>query len=98
MLDWLRRNSFNFVGEQFKVSPSTLVRYLLKMNKDITINWAMANITKLGIDEHSFRGHYLIITITDLSNKKLLAILKSDSQATLERFIYEIPNEYRAKI
>lgn len=98
MLDWLRRNSFNFVGEQFKVSPSTLVRYLLKMNSDLKIDWAMANITKLGIDEHSFRGHYLIITITDLSNKKLLAILKSDSQATLTRFIHEIPDEYRAKI
>jgi len=98
MLDWLRRNSFNFIGEQFKVSSSTLVRYLLKMNGDITIDWATAKVTKLGIDEHSFRGHYLIITITDLSNKKLLAVLKSDSQATLARFIREIPNEYRDKI
>jgi len=98
MLDWLRRNSFNFIGEQFKVSPATLVRYLLKMTGDIEINWAAADITKLGIDEHSFRGHYLIITITDLSNKKLLAVLKSDSQAALERFIREIPDEYRAKI
>ena len=98
MLDWLRRNSFNFVGEQFNISPPTLVRYLLKMNKDIKIDWATANVTKLGIDEHSFRGHYLILTITDLSNKKLLAILKSDSQATLERFISEIPAEYRDKI
>ena len=97
-LDWLRRNSFNFIGEQFKISPSTLVRYLLKMNGDIKINWAAANVTKLGIDEHSFRGHHLIITITDLSNKKLLAVLKSDNQRTLERFIHEIPHEYRAKI
>lgn len=98
MLDWLRRNSFNFVGEQFKVSPSTIVRYLLKMNGDIKIDWDMANITKLGIDEHSFRGHYLIITITDLSNRKLLAVLKSDSQATLAGFINGIPTEYRDKI
>ncbi|MDA3840339.1 MAG: ISL3 family transposase [Patescibacteria group bacterium] len=98
MLDWLRRNSFNFIGEQFNVSPSTLVRYVLKMNGDININWRTANVTKLGIDEHSFRGHYLIITITDLSNKKLLAVLKSDSQETLARFIREIPEEYREKI
>ena len=98
VLDWLRRNSFNFIGEQFNVSPSTLVRYLLKMNSNIKIDWATANVTKLGIDEHSFRGHYLIITITDLSNKKLLAILKSDSRAALEKFIREIPAEYRDKI
>ena len=98
MLDWLRRNSFNFIGEQFKISPSTLVRYLLKMNGDISIDWATANITKLGIDEHSFRGKYLIITITDLSNKKLLAILKSDNQATLAQFIAQIPSKYRNRI
>jgi len=98
MLDWLRRNSFNFISEQFKISTSTLVRYLLKMNSDIKIDWATANITKLGIDEHSFRGKYLIITITDLSNKKLLTILKSDDQKTLKQFIREIPSEYRDKI
>jgi len=98
MLDWLRQNSFNFISKQFDVSSSTLVRYLLKMNGSIKIDWINANITKLGIDEHSFRGKYLIITITDLSNKKLLAILKSDSQATLAKFISEIPSEYRDKI
>ena len=98
MLDWLRRNSFNFIGEQFKISPSTLVRYLLKMNATVKIDWAADKITKLGIDEHSFRGHCLIITITDLSNRKLLAVLKSDSQAALAEFIREIPPEYRDKI
>lgn len=98
MLDWLRQNSFNFIAKQFDISSSTLVRYLLKMNGSIKIDWENSNITKLGIDEHSFRGKYLIITITDLSNKKLLAILKSDSQATLTQFIREIPNKYRGKI
>lgn len=98
MLDWLRQNSFNFIAKQFNVSSSTLVRYLLKMNGNIKIDWASANITKLGIDEHSFRGKYLIITVTDLSNKKLLAILKSDNQATLAKFISEIPSKYRDKI
>ncbi len=98
MLDWLRQNSFNFIAKQFNISSSTLVRYLLKMNGDIKIDWASANITKLGIDEHSFKGKYLIITITDLSNKKLLAILKADNQATLIKFIEKIPKKYRDKI
>jgi len=98
IMDWLRRNSFNFVAQQFGVSPSTIVRYLLTMNSAIKIDWAKANITKLGIDEHSFRGKRLIITVTDLSNKKLLAILKGDSQIFLEKFILEIPKKYRDKI
>jgi transposase len=98
MLDWLRQNSFNFIAKQFNISSSTLVRFLLKMNGSIKIDWKNDNITKLGIDEHSFRGKYLVITITDLVNKKLLAVLKSDSQSTLADFIREIPSEYRDKI
>lgn len=97
-MDWLRRNSFNFIGEQFNLSAGTLVRYLLKMSESISIDWSTANVTKLGIDEHSFRGKYLVITITDLVNHKLLAVLKSDSQAELERFLLAIPVEYREMI
>ncbi len=61
---------------------------MLEINGDINnkINWEKDNITKLGIDEHSFKGKKLLITITDLSNKRLLAILKGDSQIYLEEF------------
>jgi len=98
LLDWLQRNSFRYIGQKFNIAPSTLVRYLLEMNGDIKIDWSKVNVTKLGIDEHSFRGKRMIITITDLSNKKLLVILKGDSQIILEQFINEIPNKYRVKI
>lgn len=98
LLDWLRRNSFRYIGQKFNIAPSTLVRYLLEMNGDIKIDWSKTDVAKLGIDEHSFRGKRLIITITDLSNKKLLAVLKGDSQRYLEEFIKQIPNEYRVKI
>jgi transposase len=98
LLDWLQRNSFRYIGHKFNIAPATLVRYLLEMNGDIKIDWDKVNITKLGIDEHSFRGKRLIITITDLSNKKLLAVLKGDSQRYLEDFIMKIPSKHRAKI
>lgn len=98
LLEWLKRNSFRYIGQRFNISPSTLVRYLLEMNGDVTIDWDNLNITKLGIDEHSFRGKRMIITITDLSNKKLLAILKGDSQRVLEEFINSIPDKYKVKI
>ena len=68
------------------------------MNRDIEIDWDKTDVTKLGVDEHSFRGKRMIITITDLSNKKLLAILKGDSQLVLEQFINKIPPKNRAKI
>lgn len=97
-LGWLSRNSFNFTSQQFKLSPNTLVRYMLKVvNTNIT-DWTKTSITKIGIDEHSFRGKRLVITITDLSNHKLLAILKSDKQKELECYLRQIPKEYRLKI
>ncbi len=100
LLDWLRYNSFRYIGKKFNISPSTLIRYLLEINGDINnkINWEKDNITKLGIDEHSFRGKKLLITITDLSNKKLLAILKGDSQIYLEEFFEKIPEKHKRKI
>ncbi len=98
LLEWLKRNSFRYIGQRFNISPSTLVRYLLDMNGDIKIDWDNIDVTKLGVDEHSFRGKRMIITITDLSNKKLLAILKGDSQFVLEQFINEIPIKNRVKI
>jgi len=98
LLEWLKRNSFRYIGSRFNISPATLVRYLLEMNGDIKIDWDSVDTTKLGIDEHSFRGKRMIITITDLSNKKLLAILKGDSQFVLEEFINRIPPKNRAKI
>lgn len=97
-LSWLSRNSFNFTSQQFKLSPSTLVRYMLKIANNNTLDWTKTNITKLGIDEHSFRGKRLVITITDLSNHKLLAILKSDTQKELEHYLLQIPKESRLKI
>lgn len=98
LLEWLKRNSFRYIGQRFNISPATLVRYLLEMNGDIKVDWDDINVTRLGVDEHSFRGKRMIITITDLSNKKLLAILKGDSQFALEEFINGIPPKNRAKI
>ena len=90
-MDWLQRNSFNYIGQKFNVSPSTLIRYLRAMFDNWEIDWDEIPITKLGIDEHSFRGRDLIITITDLSNHRLLAILKTDTQIELENFLKNMP-------
>jgi transposase len=94
LLKWLQRNSFSYIALKFKISPSTLVRYLLDINSDIKIDWANINCTKIGIDEHSFRGKKMVITITDLSNKKLLAVLKGDSKEEIRRFLLSIPEKY----
>lgn len=90
-LSWLSRNSFRYIGQRFKISSPTLNRYVLAASDCWLIDWNKIKVTKLGIDEHSFKGKNLVITITDLSNHKLLAILKTDRQEALAQFLNSIP-------
>ena len=75
-------------------SASTLYSVLREKYADNLIDWNIQgdNIT-LGIDEHSFRGKKMALTITNISQKKLLKILPSDSQATLKNFLSSIDKE-----
>lgn len=95
-LSWLQKNSFRFIGQRFKISSPTLNRYVLSVSDCWLIDWNKIEVTKLGIDEHSFRGNNLVITITDISHRKLLAILKTDRQRALIEFLNSIPK--KAKI
>ena len=62
------------------------------------IDWDKINVTVLGIDEHSFRSNNLVITVTDISNHKLLAILKTDRQRALIEFLNSIPKKAKDSI
>ena len=52
----------------------------------------------LGVDEHSFRGRDLVLTISCLSSRRLLAILPDRRVATLRAFLRELPAGVRARI
>lgn len=98
VISWLQRNSFNYIGQRFKMSGSTLNRYVLAVSDCWLIDWDKINVTVLGIDEHSFRGKNLVITITDISHHKLLAILKTDRQRALIEFLNSIPKKAKDNI
>ena len=98
VLSWLQRNSFRYIGQRFKISGSTLNRYVLGVSDCWLIDWEKIQTTRIGIDEHSFRGNDLVITITDLSHHKLLAILKTDRQKTLIDFLNGIPEKAKNSI
>lgn len=97
-ISWLQRNSFNYIGERFKMSGSTLNRYVLSVSNCWLIDWNKIEVTILGINEHSFRGRNLVITITDISHHELLAILKTDRQRALIEFLNSIPKKAKDNI
>ncbi|GAI45479.1 unnamed protein product, partial [marine sediment metagenome] len=47
----------------------------------------------LGIDEHTFRHQDMVHTVTEVKNRKMLAILRDDRVATLKGFLNKIPRD-----
>lgn len=47
----------------------------------------------LGIDEHSFRHHELVHTVTEVKKRRVLGVLKDDRIATLKEFLNKIPKD-----
>lgn len=98
-IEMLQRSSFSWVSQQMHISPSTLVKRLLDLNRRLTIDWdACGEQIRIGIDEHSFRGKRMVMTITDLTNKKLLAILRSDAQEELDGFFKSMPESAKSRL
>lgn len=93
VLEWLQRNSFRFIGNKFSVSGSSLARMVRQNHEEWSIDWATLakNKIKLGIDEHSFRGRNLCLTLTEVCQRKLLEILPDDRQQTLEGWLENAP-------
>lgn len=52
----------------------------------------------VGIDEHSFSGHDMCITITNLTTPSLKSILPDDTKKTLDTFLSKIPDDVGSRI
>jgi transposase len=99
ILELLRGKSFRQLEQENKVSDHE-ARYLL-LKIATAPNWQEEKRLpriKLGVDEHSFRGKDLVTTITNLSQRRLKAILPDDRQASLRQWLREIPTPIKRKI
>jgi len=99
LLNLLKGKSFRQLQQENGVSDHE-ARYLLA-KVDTTPTWQeeqkQENI-RLGIDEHSFRGRNLVITVTNLSQRRLKAILPDDQQKSIKAWLKAIPEEIKPKI
>ncbi|MGO0123031.1 ISL3 family transposase [Desulfothermobacter acidiphilus] len=103
--DWLENlkdRSFRRAAEVVRTSPGTLRRLLLKqVTNQVNIEEALKDLPALAlsIDEHSFRGQDMMITITCVwPERRLIAILPDDRLKTLEKFLKELPVSVRRRI
>ncbi|MEW6230043.1 MAG: ISL3 family transposase [Bacillota bacterium] len=102
LLSELKASSFLGVARRIGVGYKGLCRALFRrVSGQVDISVALAGLERvvLGVDEHSFRGQDLMITVTCLwPTRVVLAILRDDRASTLRAFLRGLPVEVRSKI
>lgn len=89
LLKQLARSSLSHTRQVTKSSSSVLYSVLREnYKKTKEINWEKqgGKIT-LGIDEHSYRGRKMALTLTNISKSKLLEVLGNDNKVTLDKWL-----------
>jgi len=95
LLKQLSCNSLNYTSQVTKSSSSVLYNTLHENRlKTKNIDWKNeGNNIILGIDEHSFRGRNMVLTLTNISKGKLLDVLENDRKNTLDNWLKNIDSK-----
>lgn len=91
----LKENNFLSVSRMFKVSAPTLISFMKEHHR--LSSWPDGEL-RLNIDEHSFRGRDLKITLGEERTKTLLEILPGDSQEILRQRLKTLPEAVKQRI
>ena len=85
----LSRSSFSHLIQTAKTSSSVLYGALHEQQRFCQdINWEeQGNNLTIGIDEHSFRGHRMALTLTNITEKRLLAVGVSDNVKLVRQYL-----------
>ncbi len=103
-LSYLSKNSFNEVSTVNKVSYSVLKKQLYdNVNPHELLEEKIKLLEKqdeifLGLDGQSFRGTEMILTVTDVINRKVITILPSETKKDLIKFLRILPESIRLKV
>jgi len=102
IIELLKESSFLGVKRRLGINYQSQVKLLKQVMKPFEGNWEREidypGKFSLGIDEHSFSGHDMVLTITNLTFPRLVSILPDDRQSTLVQFIHNIPKKVKEKI
>lgn len=102
IIESLREMSFASVARKLGVGYQAQVKLLKKAMSPFEGSWEMEGkqnrSISLGVDEHSFSGHDMCLTITNLTTPALKSILPNNRKTTLNRYLSGIPPEIKAKV
>ena len=91
----LSKSSFSTVCESYQTSYSFLARSLLKIKFDDP--WPSGEL-RLGFDEHAYGKRHMMITVCDLKNHRLLAILPHYTKEAIIRYLESRTDEEKSRV
>lgn len=91
----LSRSSFSTVCESYQTSYSFLVKSLLKIKFDDP--WPKGEL-RLGFDEHAYGKRHMMITVCELVNHKLLAILPHYTKEAVIKYLDGRTEDERSRV
>lgn len=95
--------SWNKLSELYQTSNSVIYSILERIDEKLLNERWMKIIEELEeiyiwVDEHSFSGKDMVLVITELKTREILAILNWITKEKLEKWIWSIPVKYHCKI
>ncbi len=91
----LTTSNFKDTSKKYQVSAPVLISMLKDRKKEEKLP---EGELILNVDEHSFSGRDLKITIGEIRNKKILAVLKDDRQTTLRQYFKSWSDEAKSRV
>lgn len=88
-------SNFKETSKRYQVSAPVLISILKEKRQTETL--PDGDII-LNVDEHSFSGRDLKITIGEPRHKKVLDVLQDDRQVTLRRYFKSMPDEAKSRV
>ena len=100
VLKALKKESIDSVCRKYHIDHKTINRFLLD-KIEITPDWDKLSRQKevhLEVDEHSFGGRDMVITIVEAVSHQVLAILKNSTMKALKDYLKTIPRKVKKKV
>lgn len=100
MVEDLRRCSIAEVSRRYHIAEKTLSALLLR-GVDLTPDWERLRHEPelhLVVDEHSFAGKDLVITVAAARTRPVLAMLRDDRRTSLQTFLSSIPPDLQQRV
>jgi len=100
MLEQVRYCSFSRVSAEHGVHVRTLLRYF-EQGIVFDVDWDRlrdGRAVRIAVDEHSFAGRRMVLTVVERLRSMPIAILPDDRKKTLVEFLETIPEDIVARI